>query len=89
VANQVNLYAPPAGPGKDPEAIVAELVKFRDRNKVPKGELIQAYGYDENVMPKGRLLNRDHLDAAFPDHPVMVGHVSMHGAVLNTAAMKK
>ena len=33
VANQVKLYAPPAGPGKDPESIVAELVKFRDRTQ--------------------------------------------------------
>ena len=40
-------------------------------------------------MPKGRLLNRDDLDKALPDNPVIVGHVSMHGAVLNSAAMKK
>jgi predicted amidohydrolase YtcJ len=26
---------------------------------------------------------------AFPDNPVLVGHVSMHGAVLNSAAMKR
>jgi len=89
VANQVNLYAPPAGPGKDIASIVAELVKFRDTNKVPKGDVIQGYGYDENVMPGGRLLNRDDLDKALPDNPVLVGHVSMHGAVLNSAALKK
>jgi predicted amidohydrolase YtcJ len=89
VANQVNVYAPPAGPGKDPESIVAELVKFRATKKIPKGEVIQAYGYDENVMPNGRLLNRDDLDKAFPDNPVLVGHVSMHGAVMNSAALKK
>jgi predicted amidohydrolase YtcJ len=89
VANQVNVYAPPAGPGKDPASIVAELVKYRDANKIPAGQVIQAYGYDENVMPKGDLLNRDHLDKALPDNPVLVGHVSMHGAVMNSAAMKK
>ena len=89
VANQVNLYAPPAGPGKDPASIVAALVKYRDTNKIPKGQVIQAYGYDENVMPKGRLLNRDDLDKVFPDNPVLVGHVSMHGAVLNSAALQK
>jgi predicted amidohydrolase YtcJ len=83
------VYAPPAGPGKDAASIVAELVKFRDTNKIAKGEVIQAYGYDENVMPKGQLLNRDDLDKALPDNPVLVGHVSMHGAVLNSAAMKK
>ncbi|AZN38036.1 amidohydrolase [Iodobacter ciconiae] len=89
VANQVNVYAPPAGPGTSPESIVAELKKFVKAHKIPKGVLIQAYGYDENVMPEGRQLNRDHLDAVFPDHPVLVNHVSMHGGVLNSAAMKK
>ena len=89
VANQVNLYAPPAGPGTDPASIVAALVKHRDAKKIPAGEVIQAYGYDDNAMPGGRLLNRDDLDAAFPDNPVIVGHVSMHGAVLNSLALKK
>jgi len=89
VANQVNVYAPPAGPGTDAASIVAEIVKFRDAKQIPKGEVIQAYGYDDNAMPNGRLLNRDDLDKAFPDNPVLVGHVSMHGAVLNSAALKK
>lgn len=89
VANQVNVYAPPAGPGQDVGSIVAELVRFRDENRIPKGTLIQAYGYDDNVMPGGRLLNRDDLDAALPDNPVIVGHVSMHGGVMNSAALKQ
>jgi predicted amidohydrolase YtcJ len=89
VANQCNLYAPPAGPGKDVSSIVAAIRKFADEKRVPKGEIIQCYGYDENVMPDGRQLNRDDLDAAFPDNPVLAGHVSMHGAVLNSAALKK
>ena len=58
-------------------------------SKIPKGELIMAYGYDDTVMPGGRLLNRDDLDAAFPDNPVRVDHVSMHGAVMNSLALKK
>ncbi len=89
VANQVNVYAPPAGPGRDPASIVAALVQFRAARKIRKGEVIQAYGYDENVMPHGVGLTRDDLDTDFPDNPVLVGHVSMHGAVLNSAAMKK
>jgi predicted amidohydrolase YtcJ len=51
--------------------------------------VIQAYGYDENMMPNGIGLSRDDLDKDFPDNPVMVNHVSMHGAVLNSAAFKK
>jgi predicted amidohydrolase YtcJ len=89
VANQCNLYAPPAGPAKDVPSIIAAIRKFAADKKIPKGEVIQCYGYDENVMPDGRLLNRDDLDKAFPNNPVLAGHVSMHGAVLNSAAMKK
>lgn len=89
VANQVNVYAPPAGPGKNIPGIVAELKRFRDEHKIGNSELIQAYGYDENAMPKGVGLTRYDLDKDFPDQPVVVGHVSMHGAVLNSAALKK
>lgn len=89
VSNQVNVFPRPSGPGKDVKSIVAELVKFRNENKIPAGVLIQAYGYDDTVMPNGRLLNRDDLDADFPENPVIVGHISMHGGVLNSAAMKR
>ena len=63
VAHQVNVYAPPAGPGKCAASIVVELVAYRDAKKIPKGEIIRAYGYDGTVMPGGRLVNRDDLDA--------------------------
>jgi hypothetical protein len=87
-ANQARVYAPPAGPGKDVPGILEAIETFRVERSVPKGQLIQAYGYDDTVMPDGRLLNRDDLDQAFPDNPVLVGHVSMHGGVMNSAALK-
>jgi len=89
VANQCKLYAPPAGPGRDVPAIVAALKAFAAQRQIPPGEMILGYGYDENVMPDGRHLNRDDLDAAFPDNPVRVDHVSMHGTVMNSLALKK
>ena len=89
VANQCKLYAPPSGPAKDVESIIAALKQFATERNIPKGEEIIGYGYDENVMPNGKLLNRDDLDKAFPDNPVRVDHVSMHGTVLNSLAMKK
>jgi hypothetical protein len=88
VANQAKLYAPPAGPAKDVPSIIAALKKFAADKKVPKGQMIMGYGYDENVMPNGRHLNRDDLDRAFPDNPVRIDHVSMHGAVMNSAALR-
>lgn len=89
VAIQAKVYAPPSGPGKDVPSIIAELKKFAKERNIPKGEMIMAYGYDDSVMPDGRLLNRDDLDEAFPENPVRVDHVSMHGAVMNSLALKK
>jgi predicted amidohydrolase YtcJ/heat shock protein HslJ len=89
VANQCKLYAPPSGPGKDVPSIIAELRKYAAERNIPKGEMIMGYGYDDSVMPAGRLLNRDDLDEAFPDNPVRIDHVSMHGGVLNSLALKK
>jgi len=88
VANQCKLYAPPSGTAKDVESIIAALKTYAEERKIPKGEMIIGYGYDDNVMPDGRLLNRDDLDKAFPDNPVRIDHVSMHGGVLNSLALK-
>lgn len=88
IATQLNLYPPPAGPGKNVETIIEQLKRFKSENNIPDGELIQAYGYDDSVMPEGRLLNRDDLDQALPNNPVLVNHVSMHGGVLNSLAME-
>jgi hypothetical protein len=46
------------------------------------------YGYDITAMDEPRDLTRADLDAVFPDNPVMLLHVSLHGAVLNTAGFK-
>ncbi|WP_205067994.1 amidohydrolase [Photobacterium phosphoreum] len=89
VANQAQVYAPPSGTGKDVDSILAAIKQYADTNKIPKGELIIAYGYDDTVMPNGRLLNRDDIDKIFPDNPVRIDHVSMHGTVLNSLALKK
>lgn len=88
VASQCQLYAPPSGPAKDVASIIEVLKQFAKNNSIPKGQMIMGYGYDDNAMPNNQLLNRDDLDKAFPDNPVRVDHVSMHGCVLNSMAMK-
>jgi len=89
VANQCKLYAPPSGPGKDVPSIIATLKNFAKERGTLKGEMIIGYGYDDTVMPDGRLLNRDDLDLAFPNNPVRIDHVSMHGAVMNSLALER
>jgi predicted amidohydrolase YtcJ len=88
MANWVNVSSPPVGPVKDIAGIVAEVERFKDRTKPKPGEWIVGYGYDGTTLLDGRELTRDDLDAKFPDNPVVLIHVSLHGAVLNSAAFR-
>jgi predicted amidohydrolase YtcJ len=89
MSSQANVSAPPVGPATSPDEIVAELVRFNDGNARGADQLFIGYGYDENLMPDGQSLTRYDLDKEFPDTPVLVMHVSLHGAVLNSAAFAK
>jgi predicted amidohydrolase YtcJ len=89
LSDRINVSAPPVGPAKDAEAIVAALQAGAAAKALKPGELLLGYGYDENLMPGGEPLSRDLLDRAFPDNPVAVIHVSMHGAVLNSKAFEQ
>jgi len=87
--DQANVTAPPVGPASTAAEIVAELVRFAKAKSKKPGDLILGYGYDDNMLPGDHPLTRDDIDPAFPDNPVIVLHVSTHGAVLNSAALKK
>jgi predicted amidohydrolase YtcJ len=89
MGSQANCQPAPAGEGNDVAGIIKALQKIKADKNIPDGETIVGYGYDDNAMPNGILLNRDDLDKAFPNNPVIVIHVSMHGVVLNSKAMKK
>jgi predicted amidohydrolase YtcJ len=88
MGSQANCQPAPAGEGNSVAGIVKALQKIKEDKNIPDGETIIGYGYDDNAMPNGVLLNRDDLDKAFPNNPVIVIHVSMHGVVLNSKAMK-
>ncbi len=89
LADRVNVSAPPVGPANNPAEIVGALRAAATSKGLQPGELLLGYGYDENLMPEGEVLSRELLDQAFPDHPVGVIHVSMHGAVLNSQGFAK
>jgi len=88
MADRVNVSAPPVGPASNPDEIIAELKKVAAAKGLKPGELLLGWGYDENLMPNGTVLSREQLDAAFPENPVGIVHVSMHGAVINSKAME-
>lgn len=89
LSEQADCSSPPVGLVKDIPGLIAALKAFREARGIRPGETIVGHGYDRAGLAEGRELTRRDLDAAFPDNPVIVGHVSMHGAVLNSAALRR
>jgi predicted amidohydrolase YtcJ len=88
ISNWVNVSNVPAGPVTGIPDILKAFKQFVDERKVPKGEWVLGYGYDGSGLAEGREMTRLDLDSVLPAHPVMAIHVSNHGAVLNSLAMK-
>lgn len=87
--DQANVTAPPVGNASTAAGIVKELQIFAQAKDKKPGDIIMGYGYDDNMLPSDHPLTRNDLDPAFPDNPIIVMHVSTHGAVLNSAALEK
>jgi predicted amidohydrolase YtcJ len=83
-----NVSGPPVGPITKVADFVPVLQEHVKRLGIKQGEWIIGYGYDRSNLAEGRELLASELDPAFPDNPVMLIHVSNHGAVLNSAALK-
>ncbi|MFK7731515.1 MAG: amidohydrolase family protein, partial [Pseudomonadales bacterium] len=79
-----NVSGAPVGTMNNIPDIIAELKSLKERNGTKDGEWLIAYGYDADTLTDGRNINRDDIDAAFPNNPVVLIHVSFHGAILNS-----
>ncbi len=88
VVNQVNVAAPPVGSAKSISQIIEKLKAYAEKNYVPDDGWVVGWGYDQDLLDEKRHVTRKDLDAVFPKRKVMIIHVSMHGAVLNSAALK-
>ena len=83
----VNVSPSPVGTGRLSAPDHRRAEAWQDNARVPEGGWIQAWGYDDSMVQGGKLARYD-LDAAFPNHKVLVLHVSLHGAVLNSRALE-
>lgn len=88
-AHWANVSIPPVG-GVDSIASLLETLQrhVAARGGVATGRWILAWGYDPDGLAEKRHVTRADLDSAFPDNPVMLLHVSGHGVVLNSAALR-
>ncbi|MEE3326396.1 MAG: amidohydrolase family protein [Myxococcota bacterium] len=84
----VNISSPPAGPMKNHAQIVAALKKRIADEKIPPGETVFGWGYDDSLLAEGTHPDRDTLDQASTEHPIVLVHVSGHLATTNSKALK-
>lgn len=71
----------------DKDSIEEIQAALRERaSKTPPGAWVLGFLYDDGKTP--RPLTRQDLDAAVPDHPVLVGHRGGHTIFVNSVAYK-
>lgn len=58
-------------------------------SQTPAGDWVIGRGYDQTLLAENRHPTRNDLDAAVPDHPVVIFHVSYHGLVANSRALEQ
>ena len=52
------------------------------------GEWVVGRGYDQTLLQENRHPTRNDLDSAVPDHPAVIFHISYHGLVANSIALR-
>jgi predicted amidohydrolase YtcJ len=73
----------------DLRSIAAIQSALRERAaKTPKGAWVVGFMYDDTKTAEGRPLTKADLDAAVPDHPVVVNHRGGHTNYVNSKAME-
>jgi len=83
----LNASSPPVGNMESVEDIVVALQERIRARDIPAGEFVMGYGYDDSLLAEGRHPNRDDLDRASTEHPIILLHVSGHLATANSAAL--
>lgn len=87
MVKQVNVASPPMGDAEDISTIVAKLQEYKEKNNIQDGEWLVGWGYDQDLLKEKRHITKTDLDAQFPNNKVLIIHVSMHGAILNSQAL--
>jgi predicted amidohydrolase YtcJ len=87
VQTQALCASPPMGPCRTVADVIAALRAVQERRHLGPGKFVMGFGYDPELLAEKRAPTKQELDAAFPDNPVVLVHVSGHGAMLNSKAL--
>lgn len=85
--DMLDLSSPPVGDVTSVDDIVRKLQRRIENLNIPPGELVYGYGYDDSLLAELRHPNRDDLDRASSDHPIVIRHVSGHLLAANSMAL--
>ena len=83
----VNLNCPPLGPVVNMDDLVRLLKVKADNTKA--GDWVQGSNYDDSMIAEKRHPNRDDLDKASTQHPVMAMHSSSHMCAVNSYVIER
>jgi predicted amidohydrolase YtcJ len=87
VQTQALCASPPAGPCTTVADVIGQLKRVQARRQLGPGKFVIGFGYDPEMLAEKRAPTKQELDAAFPDNPVILAHISGHGAMLNSKAL--
>lgn len=87
VQTQALCASPPDGTCTSVADVIDALVELEKQRQLGPGKFVMGYGYDPALLEEKRAPTKQELDAAFPDNPVILVHVSGHGAMLNSKAL--
>ncbi|MFK5878692.1 MAG: amidohydrolase [Flavobacteriaceae bacterium] len=88
MSTQVNVASPPMGTVTHIPSMIKKLKDFKKEKNIQDGEWIVGWGYDQDLLAEKRHITKMDLDKAFPNNKVLIVHISMHGAVLNSKALE-
>ena len=75
-------------PVTDVAGVIAAIRDYLARTPAQPGRWATVWQFDHETLAEKRYITRAELDAIAPDRPLVVLHVSLHGAVANSAALK-
>ena len=85
---QVDLNPKPVGNVTNLNDILANLKKYKEDKKIPDGEWIFGWGYDDGELTEKRHPTKKDIDKVLPNNPVYLQHTSGHMGVANTLGLE-